>query len=258
MWTYLLGPFLSIFPKRWREALPFSRYVRWARATAISGLAESAAALTALSYWYTEAMTTWVGRGVDVALNGALSGKSGPEMRPQDIGAVALIVWASHPLTWLLAYAGIEGALRVGAALTGVGLGTLPFFLVDQVFVLLFGRRQSELMEEAGSSANNLSSVGGAIRERIASARLSSSSDELSFKRSGGEEILEIYASRRKEGWDPPRTVRYADTYYRLEAASMTRGPRPFHYTLRRLPAGVPGRTVLLYSPVDVVIREGR
>src|ERR1700688_2466242 len=102
MWTYLLGPFFSIFPKRWREALPFSEYVRWARATAISGLAEATAALVALSYWYTYAMTTWVGRGVDVALNGPLSGQSGPELRPQDIGAVALMIWASHPLTLLL------------------------------------------------------------------------------------------------------------------------------------------------------------
>ena len=139
MLTYILGPLLSIFPKRWREALPFSCYVRWARATAISGIAESAAALVVLSHWYFYAMNTWVGRGVDVALNGALSGKSGPELRPQDIGGVALIVWASHPLTWLIGYFGLEGALRLGAAFTGTGLGTLPFFLVDRIFLFVFG-----------------------------------------------------------------------------------------------------------------------
>src|SRR5215471_17868726 len=99
MLTYILGPFLSLFPKRWRDALPFSKYVRWSRATAISGLAEAAGALVALSYWYSYTMTTLVGRGVDVALTGALNGTSGPEVRPQDIGAVALFLFANHPLT---------------------------------------------------------------------------------------------------------------------------------------------------------------
>src|SRR6266566_9626061 len=62
---------------------------------------------------------------------------------------------------------------------------------------------------------------------------------------------------KRKAG-TPPRTVRYQDTYYRLEAASLGERPRPFHYTLRRLPVGVPGRTVLLYTPADAVIRQER
>ena len=257
MLTYILGPLLSIFPKRWREALPFSGHVRWARATAISGIAESAAALVVLSHWYFYAMNTWVGRGVDVALNGALSGKSGPELRPQDIGGVALIVWASHPLTWLIGYFGLEGALRLGAAFTGTGLGTLPFFLVDRIFLFVFGGGKPGLMSEAGFAAN-LSAETGSMRARIAAAGLRSVSDELCFRRDGGVEFLEICASQKKDGWDPPRTVRYQGTYYRLEAASLGGRPRPFRYVLRRLSAGVPGRTVLLYAPGDAVIREAR
>ena|SRR5437870_3866779 len=253
MWTYVLGPFLSVFPRRWREALPFSDYVSWPRATAISGLAESAAALVVLAHWYSYAMNTWVGRGVDTAL----SGKSGPGVRPQDIGGVALIVWASHPLTWLIGYFGLEGALRVAAALTGTGLGTLPFFLIGKTCSLLFGARAADPLRETGS-ANHPSSAVDGMRGRIAGAGLSSISDELFFERKGAEEILEICASRKKEGWDPPRTVRYQDTYYRLEAASLGERPRPFHYTLRRLPVGVPGRTVLLYTPADAVIRQER
>jgi hypothetical protein len=257
MLTYILGPLLSIFPKRWREALPFSGYVRWARATAISGIAESAAALVVLSHWYFYAMNTWVGRGVDVALNGALSGKSGPELRPQDIGGVALIVWASHPLTWFIGYFGLEGALRVGAAFTGTGLGMLPFFLVDRIFLFVFGGGKPALMSQA-ASAGNFSSETGSIRGRIAGAGLRAVSDELCFRRDGGVEFLEICASQKKDGWDPPRTVRYQGTYYRLEAASLGVRPRPFRYVLRRLSAGAPGRTVLLYAPGDSVIRETR
>jgi hypothetical protein len=58
MWTYFAGPLLALFPRRWREALPFSGYVNWARATAISGIAEAVGALVILSYWYSYAMST--------------------------------------------------------------------------------------------------------------------------------------------------------------------------------------------------------
>jgi hypothetical protein len=256
VWTYLLGPFLALFPKRWRDALPFSRYVNWARATALSGIAEAVAALGVLSYWYSYAMTTWVGRGVDAALNGALSGKSAPEVRPQDIGGVALVVWASHPLTWLIAYFGLEGTLRLGAALTGTGCGSLPAVAIDKLFVLAFGPRESSSLDEA-SANSGLQATAGGIRELIAGAGRAVS-DEICTKRERGEEILEICASRKKNGWDPPRTVRYQDSYYRLESALMAGRPRPFRYILRRLPVGVPGRSVLLYSPLDAVIREVR
>jgi hypothetical protein len=253
MWTYFLGPFLSIFPKRWREALPFAGCVNWARATAISGVTESTAALIVLAYWYSYAMNTWVGHGVESALNG----NSGPELRPQDIGGVALIVWASHPLTWLIGYFGLEGALRVGVALTGSSLGTLPFFLIDKTFSLLFGARAPKPLSEAGL-ANHLPSAAAGVRAEIAAAGLRSVSDELSIRRDGPDEILEICACRKKEGWDPPRTVRYQDAYYRLEAAALGKRPRPFRYILRRLPVGVPGRTVLLYAPTDAVILQER
>ena len=92
----------------------------------------------------------------------------------------------------------------------------------------------------------------------IAGAGLRSISDELSLRRDGSDEILEISACRKKEGWDPPRTVRYEDTYYRLESASLGNRPRPFEYTLRRLPAGILAPTVIWYAPVDVVLRKER
>ena len=96
------------------------------------------------------------------------------------------------------------------------------------------------------------------IRADFVGAGLRSISDELSLKRDGPDEILEICACRQKEGWNPPRTVRYEDTYYRLESASLGHRPRPFEYTLRRLPAGVPGPMVIWYTPADVVLRKER
>jgi hypothetical protein len=252
--TYLFGPLFSVLPKRWRELLPFSKRVHWGRAAIVSGFLELMAAIVAASYWYMYGMTAWVDHAVDAALHGKL----GPGVTPQQIGSVALVIWVTHPLTLLLTYVGIEGAVRLsGAAFTDSILGTFPLFLFDKLLFSPFRRRLPEDNYAATHSSKTIS-FGGTIRERMAAAVLPSLSDELCFKKNASGEILEIHASRRKQNWTPPRVVRYQDHYYRLEADSLGGGARPFHYTLRLLPKGVPGRTVLLYSPSDVVIREQR
>jgi hypothetical protein len=136
-------------------------------------------------------------------------------------------------------------------------LGILPLFLLDKVFVTAFRRRGPKNMSAAAKLPGN-SSLLGVLREKALTASLPVVSDELCFRKSATENILEIRASRRKQDWTPPRIVRYQDSYYRLEADSLGAAPRPFLYTLRRLPAGVPGRTVLLYSPSDAVIKDAR
>ena len=209
-------------------------------------------ALIALSYWYMYAMTAWVERGIETAL----SGKMGPGVTDQAIGSVALVVWATHPLTLLLAYAGIEGAIRLSAAAFSDNiLGIFPLFFLDKIFVTAFCHRKAKNTNTTRSSRIN-SSLMGALRERALTASSPIVADELYFKSSASEEILEIHSSRRKEGWTPPRVVRIRDSYYSLEVDSLGSPPRPFHYRLRRLPAGVPGRTVLLYSPSDAVIKD--
>ena len=113
MLTYILGPFLALFPKRWRKAFSSGVSVDWRRAAALSGFAESVIALIALLYWYSYSMTTWVDR----ALDAGLAGKLPTGVTDQDIGFTALLIWTTHPLTWLIAYTGLEGAARfVGAA----------------------------------------------------------------------------------------------------------------------------------------------
>jgi hypothetical protein len=246
MWTYLLGPIFAIFPAPWRMSLPFAKKVQWERATAISGFAEAALALVATMYWYTYAMSAWVGNGVSAALDG----KMGAGVRPQDIGGAALIVWWMHPVTWSLAYLGLEGAIRLCAgAFGGHSCGIFPLFLTDKILFGLFRRHK-----EGAGAVSNVSSFAGAIHERVRTAKLPEVPDELRFTKSESGEILEIRASRRKQDWIPPRTVRYLDGYYRLEADSSADGARPFRYQLRRLAAGVPGRTVLLYTPLNAVI----
>jgi len=240
MQTYFLGPFLALFPKRWRESLPESFSVQWKRATVLSGLAESVCALIGLVYWYSYSMVTWVEH--------ALSGKAPNGANEQEIGFAAVVIFALHPLTWLIAYFGVEGVVRLlGAAISENILGVLPLYLLERAVVKITGRGAG--VANPAARENHFAVAGGAIREKILIARLPKVPDELLVTRNATDEMLEIRACRPKEDWVPPRVVRYRDSYYRLEGSSKGTKSRPFGYVLRRLPAGVPGRTVLLYQP---------
>jgi len=252
--TFLLGPFLALLPQRWRNSLPMRESVNWRHATVLSGFGEAAVALAALLFWYSYYMNLLVSNGLD----SALSGKLGPGVTDQTIGFTALVVWATHPLTWLIAYAGVEGSVRlVGAAFTETNLGILPLFVADKVFLKLSGRSAPSAAKAAGYSEGNFSSYASAIREKAILKKLPQVPDEILISRDGPEEMLEIRACRRKMDWDPPRTVRYQDSFYRLEASADANPPRPFRYTLRKLSAGVMGRSVLIYSPEEPIVRSG-
>jgi hypothetical protein len=247
MLTYLLGPILALLPRTWRKLLRLGSGVDWRRATLLSGFGEAVVALVSLMYWYSYYMALLVNNGVD----SAITGKMGPRVTDQEIGFTALVIWATHPLTWVIAFAGVEGAVRlVSAAFTETNLGTFPLFVMDKIIRKLSGRSERSAAE-AGYSESNISSYMGAIRETALYKRFPEVPDELSFSGSSPDEFLEIRASRKKADWIPPRTVRYGDTFYRLEANSSGMPPRPFCYTLRKLPAGVMGRTVLVYSPEE-------
>jgi len=253
--TYFLGPFLALLPQRWRKSLPIGSRVEWRRATVLSGFGEAVIALVASMYWYSYYMMQMVDHGLDTAL----SGKMGPGVTDHAIGFTALVIWATHPLTWLFAYAGLEGSVRlVGAAFTETNLGIFPLFLLDKIIGKLSGRSEQSAAKAAGFSEGNLSSYAGAIREKAIYKRLPQVPDELFISGNGADEMLEIRACRRKVDWNPPRTVRYQDAFYRLEACTEGMPPRPFRYTLRKLSAGVMGRTVLVYSPEEAPVLAKR
>ena len=254
MWVLLLGPFLSLLPTRWRKALPFYDAVHWRSAAILSGLAESLMALAALMYWYSYSVTTWVSRALDNVL-----GRNVPTtITDHDIGFAALVIWATHPWTWAIAFVGVEGLTRVSAALADTVLGSFPLYLLEQIYSKIFPSGAPEPARAVKFSESHLSSYVGAVREKVVSAGLSQVPDEHYILKNTTEEILEIRAWRAKPDWNPPRVVRYDDRYYRLEDCARGSAPRPFVYKLRRLAAGVPSRTVLVYSPEEAPVTANR
>jgi hypothetical protein len=246
MLAFLLGPFLAVLPKRWRQSLPFHKPIEWRTAFVLSGFGEFLFGVGAMLLWYSYSVTTWVSRGLDAAL----AGKMGPNVNEQEVGFMAIFIFATHPLTWVIMYFAVEGSIRlVGAAFTENNLGILPLFVTDKIFLKITGRSGPDAAQAAGFTETNLSSYIGAIREKVRVSTTGIIPDKLGVTREGADEFLEIHACRSKPDWTPPRTVRYQDTFYRLEEASRGFKPRPFRYRLRRLSAGVMSRTVLVYAP---------
>ena len=255
MLTYLLGPFLAMLPRRWRKALPFSAAVHWTHAAALSGLLEAALAIIAMLYWYSYSVMTWIDHAAGQVAQDKLVVRTQTDMHALGLAAFA-VMWI-HPVTWFIGYFVLEGAIRLCAAFSGGIFGLLPLAVADGVIRKITGA-QSEDSLRPPELKSTFSSVSSAVKDRILTASVPEGADELRLRKSGEEEILEIRATRRKDGWDPPRVVRVDDHYYRLEEFQRSGPPRPFVYVLRRLAAGVPGRTVLLYSTQNAVLTGQR
>ncbi|HKW33147.1 MAG TPA: hypothetical protein VJN92_09095 [Candidatus Acidoferrum sp.] len=246
MFTFLFGPILAVLPRRWRQSLPLLKSVNWRAPCLLSGFTELVLAIVAYMYWYSYSMNTWVSRGLDAAL----AGKMGPNMSDHDVAIMSLFIFATSPVTWAILYAGLEGSTRLlGAAFSENYLGILPLFLVDKIFLKITGQNGPGIAQTVGYAETNVSSYVGAIREKARALSTAVVPDELCVTREAADEFLEVRACRSKPDWTPPRTVRYQDTFYRLEACTKGSGARPFCYRLRRLSAGVMSRTVLQYAP---------
>ncbi|HKO03542.1 MAG TPA: hypothetical protein VJW51_02280 [Candidatus Acidoferrales bacterium] len=251
--TYVAGPVAAFLPERWRNALPMADCVKWERAGALSGLLEFAGATVGMAFWYMHAVVAqMIGTGVE----SALLGKFGVEVTEHQIGGAALVLFALHPLTWMLAYAFGEGAMRfAGAAFIEDVRGTFPLYVVERALYL--ARHPDEAGEMAEEARRNVKATVEILRERAMVARLREVPDELKTTTEAAEEFLEISACRRKEDWEAPKIVRVDEAYYRLEASSVEKGTaRPFRYRLRRLEAGVPGRGVLVYKTGKMVVKQ--
>ena len=254
MWISLLGPLLSGLPRRWRRALPFYQAVPWATAVVISGIAETILAIVALAYWYSYSVTTWISRMLD----SALSKRAPTGVTDHEIGFAALVVLVTHPLTWIILFFVVEGAVRLCGGLTDTVLAVFPLYLLDKIYSSIFRRGAAPPPSVPAFARSNVSSYVGTMRDSIISARFRDLPDEHLLTTVGCEELLEIRSSSVKKEWEPPRVVRYQDHYYSLEESARGSAPRPFVYKLRRLPAGVPGRRVLIYDPEAVPVVTAR
>jgi hypothetical protein len=245
MWRLILGTALAALPRRWRDAFRAEQAIPWERAAILSGFLESLLGLAALGAWYSHSASTWAANALASALRG------GPEaaVPGQAIGFSALVLWCLHPWTWLIAFFAAEGAVRILAALsTGEVLGLAALGLADWSYGKAAGRPPEGDAVLVPSGREQLRSLFRTVKGRVHAAGLPELADEITRP---DDSLLAIHSSRPKGDWIPPRVVRIGKAYYRLESVSEGPRPRPFIFHLRRLEAGVPGRTVIVYEAPD-------
>ena len=200
--TYIAGPFFAMLPRRWRARILPAEPAEFARAGVISGVIEAVLGLFALVAWY----SIFVGMASQAISHSANSGGGSPF-----IGVFALIWFWINPITWCVAYFGVEGAVRsVSALANGDVYGMLPLYLLDR----LLHRGQAAIGPEEDVIADELLPGNKACDMRIASCRA-------------------------KADWEYPFTIKYGGTYFQVMSCRRLQGGlRPFVYSLRRLPAG--------------------
>jgi len=250
MWRLALGIILSLLPRRWLTPLRWNQAIPWVPATVLGGFLESLLAFFALVDWYSHSVTQWAANAMDSAL------RNGPEriVPGQAIGFSALVLWLIHPLTWLIGFFVIEGLVRLlAAAFTEQIFATLPLAFADWCYGKATARPAEGDALHMPSGREQLQSIVSIVKGKIIAARFQEVADELVELSEGGEAFLEIHSSRAKAEWIPPKTVRIGDVYFRLEQLAQGDVPRPFIFRLRRLAAGAPGRTVIVYeSPTAI------
>ena len=218
-------------------------------AAILAGMLEAIFAVVGLIYWYSHSVTHWAASALDSALN------NGPtaDYDPHVLGLTAFVIWCIHPLTWLLASFFVEGLVRIVAAISMEQILPLwPLAFADWAYGKLTRRPREGVALHTPTAKEQLRSFAATAKQTAKSAGLRDLPDELVESTEGAEAILEIRSSRGKADWTPPKVVRVAGVYYRLESAGSGQRPRPFVYRLRQLAAGVPGRNVLLYEPPPV------
>jgi hypothetical protein len=249
-WTYIVGPLAALLPAPWRRAVSGFVRVDWARAALLSGFLEILAAIISLGYWYMFDMTRRMTQITDAVATGQVATGASEHQ----VSGAALTFFYLDFLTWILFYVFLEGVVRLcGAAFTENVMGTLPLYLLERMLFLFRNRKKVKPGEVV---SQNVNSFVESLRERLLVSRLEQVPDELHYMKIAAEQMLEISASRRKEDWVPPKIIRVDETFYRLEDTSVREAPRPFHYRLRRLEAGVTGRNVILYKTGDLLVKE--
>lgn len=223
-WTaYVFGPFAALLPKRWRGGARNGPTRYFARAALISGVAEAVLAMVALGVWYAKSI------GLFSSHYASYVAASGQSLSSEwtFAGGAGLIGFATNVLTWLIVFFAVEGVIRAFAAMaSNEVVGTLPFYLVDLGWRKLRPKRKAQ---ELPLVPDEVTPGGATCDIRIASCR-------------------------RRDGWKYPFTLRYGGGYFQvIDEQHMGAGPRPYLYSLRRLPPGEKAGGLKNYDPTDVL-----
>jgi hypothetical protein len=220
--AFVLGTIDAALPKRWRHFGRRSSEQFMARCGIASGVLESVLAMGLLRLWY----VAFFGSFADAYARSVAEGKD-LRVTPEAAGAAGFAVLAANPVTWIILYFLLEGAVRATAAIaTGDVFGVLPLSMIDR------------LIRKAA--------------RRSAPAELPLIVDEVLPGDASCD--FKIASCRRRSEWTFPFALRYRGGFFQVNGSQcLGSGPRPYIYSFRRLPPGENARGLRAYHPEDVL-----
>lgn len=232
MLNLLLGALVSLLPSQLRNRFEVATTADLHRATMISGFLEAAVGLLLYAGRYIYFIQYRVGTLADAALKA----KGGEEALASEtvqfgMGYASLVEYIFSPLSLLLTFMAIEGAVRLlAAAFAGESPPTLPLYLAGWGYE----RAQAARAEHA-------------LGPRVV--------DEVHHMR-GTIYDLGVASCRPKTDWDQLATIEYEDKLYELHEQKQGAPPRPFIYLLREIPRGKVIRGLHHYHPDEVLLKK--
>lgn len=224
----------ALLPRQWRSRWAWTSDASLRGPTIFSGMAETMVSLGLIMFRYYAFFEWRMGTITDPIL------KKGGDASDQALGSMAvafgmgfttLVEFIFSPLTLLLFYFSIEGALRLFAALvTDECTGTMPLYLVGWA----------------------LGRAGKARKERQLGPRV----PDYVQPCEGISYDLVIASCRPKPGWNRMITIEYQDKLYELFEEKKGFPPRPYIYQLRLHPPGKVVRGPHHYHPDEALTEK--
>ena len=216
---------LAFLPERSRRAWLHGSGVP-AIAGILSGAAELLVFFDLLIHHYFAFANHWLRAVPDPVWMGGFSSEGEPAM--MGLGVFVLIGFVLQPLTTVLLYFSLEGAVRmVAAVLSGEVAGSLPFWLIA------FAQGKAEAWREEAK-------MGPRIADQV--EKLESEAGD-----------LRVASCRPKPDWDDRVTISYQQMLYEVAKQENGVRPRPFVYLLKRKPEYKVIRALRHYHPEEVL-----
>jgi hypothetical protein len=231
---FLAMSVVATLPRQFRDRWEWAAEAGLRGPAMLSGLAEGVVSLMLVILRYFAFFEHRLGTIADAALKRP-NGDEVLAVPAVQFGAgfTTLVEYGFHPLTLLLIYFTIEGALRFFAALvTEECAGTMPLYVL----------------------------AGGVDRARAAWKEHELGPpvpDELQFCTGIGYDLC-IASCRPKPGWNDLVTVEYLDQLYELHDKKMGAPPRPYLYLLRKLSPYRMVRGLHHYHPDEALTEKQR
>jgi hypothetical protein len=230
MLTLILGMIVSLLPKQYRSLWSGAGGADFRRATVLSGAVQALGCLGLYIGRYFYFFEYRIGTIGKAAIHKGVDGVLANPYVQYGAGFTTTLEYFFSPLSILLTYFALEGALRLFAAVvTEETTGTLPLYVIAWVV--------------------------GRVRARQADRAVGERMEDEVHRFVGLEYEIGIASSRPKK-WDRLLTIEFEGKNYELYDQKPGPAPRPYIYLLKEISRGRLIRSLHHYCPDENLLEK--